>query len=170
MSIDESVLKKIIKNISGKNQSFKQINIYSANALILLRYLDLLNPKFSKAGAAAQILVMAVKKKFPKLWEATGLFDLPEHQLSGSYLPATFPVINDKLWNKAIKEAKGREGRLITIYNQRVSAVFRYNREVTPRFAMSSAAANMIEQGLKQKYPETWERLIKDVKPAAAIP
>lgn len=35
--------------------------LFVAHALIILRYLDLCNPKFSKAGASAQILIEWVK-------------------------------------------------------------------------------------------------------------
>lgn len=60
-SINKTKLDKIIKNLATPNQSFKQINIYNAKALIMLRYLDMLNPKFGKAGTASQLLVLGVQ-------------------------------------------------------------------------------------------------------------
>lgn len=162
--INEEVMAKIITDLQSGVQSLKQVNIYSARALVMLRYLDLCAPQFSKAGAASQILVQEVKNEYPDLWKAVSEHeDIPENK-SQTTLPTKYPVINIELWKTALKEASVREGRLITIYNQRLSAVFRYLMVTTPRFKMSSNAASLIERGLSTRYPKIWRKLLKDLK------
>jgi len=47
----------------------------------------------------------------------------------------------------------------ITFVNNKVKAVLVYLRKTVPDISISKMAAEMVEDAVKQKYPELWQRL-----------
>lgn len=158
MKLDETILQQIIKSLD-KGQEFRQVQIYSRPALVILRYLDLSTPGFSKGGAAGELLTEPVKKEYPVLWEKLTALNIPETEEKDIYLPRKFPKIIKTKWAQAVKESKERKGRLVTVYNPKVSAILRYNMQTIPRYKMSAEAAKLIEEEISRRYPDVWGKV-----------
>jgi hypothetical protein len=159
MKIKEPVLKEVIETIRTGATKDRKITFYSTSASRILRYIDLMTPGFSKGGAAAQALSITVAKAYPELWE------IAEKELPGrtreadkKFLPDTIEIDNDTL-NKVFEETDATQGRIITIYNMRLTAVFRYLANTEPRFSISKEAGKLIDAYLSEKYPELWEKI-----------
>lgn len=158
MKLDETILQQIIQSLD-KGQTFKQVQVYSRPALVVLHYLDLSTPGFSKGGAVEEMLAEAVKKEYPDLWEKLTELNIPETEEKETYLPRKFPKIVKTKWAQAVDEAKGRKGRVVNTYNPKISVILRYNRKTIPRYKMSAEAAKLIEQEISRRYPDVWEKV-----------
>ncbi|MCK4938546.1 MAG: hypothetical protein KAR85_08075 [Methanosarcinales archaeon] len=60
---------------------------------------------------------------------------------------------------QALAETRTREGRIVTVYSPRLTALFRYLDYTTPRFSVSNHAAKLLEEILAREYPQMWERI-----------
>lgn len=45
----------------------------------------------------------------------------------------------------------------ITLWSARSAAVFRYLRKTEPEFSISNEASNLIDEAVKNKYPDIWK-------------
>jgi hypothetical protein len=137
----------------------KKLTIYSRPAATILRYLDLTQAQFSRAGAAAEIMEKEVQKEYKDLWN---LFKdkgvLTTVKLERSYWPLDIKEADEKIWAQALEETNTRKGRLITIYHPRMAVVLRYLDLTTPRFSLSDEAGRLLENAMKKKVPGLWGR------------
>jgi hypothetical protein len=158
METDEAILQKTLTDLKEGTQAMRQIQFYSRPALIILRYLDLTTPMFSKGGAAGELLMQALKEKYTALWNRLTELEVLEPEERGTYLPEKFPPISVTKWKRAVKESQERMGRVAMVYNPKVAAIFRYNMQTIPRYKMSTEAAKLIEEVLEKRYPEEWAK------------
>ena len=67
--------------------------------------------------------------------------------------------INSQALNAAI--AQGCKDPRISTYSPFVMSVLRYLRKTTPEFSMSEMASNLLENAIREKYPELSEQVEK---------
>ncbi len=58
---------------------------------------------------------------------------------------------------KAIIFKEVEKNPRITLWSQKSSAVFRYLKKTQPEFSISKEASILIDEAVKNKYPEIWE-------------
>ena len=159
MEFNEPVFQKTIKIVKTGNIVQKKVAIYSHKAMVLLRYLQLSNPKFSRSRAAREKLFQIIPEHHPELWERI-LSEIPLKkesipQWEGKTSQLKRPQI--KLLNEAFAETKTTESRIITVYSPQLAALFKYLDHTTIRFNTSAHGAEMLEEILSREYPEIWE-------------
>lgn len=163
--INENVLNQVIEAAKGKDPLCKKITLYSRPAQIILRYLDLTIPQYSRSGAAAELLSEAIKEEYSDLWGRICSAGVPNTvSLSKSYWHKRFPKIDEKIWGQAVEETKPRVGRIITIFHPRVAAVMRYYTQTTPRYNLSKESATILERALSKKYADVWKKALEAIK------
>lgn len=69
----------------------------------------------------------------------------------------TEPIGDTQIWREAIKIAE--EEPRITFVSSRVKAILIYLRKTVPDVNVSKITAEIVEDAVKQKYPELWRRL-----------
>lgn len=161
MEFNEQILHDIMEAAKTGPTVDRKIALYSHKALVLLRYLELSNPKFSRGGAAGEKLTRVVPEHHPELWERI-VSEVPapkekKSEWAGKAEQLKHP--DATVIEKAMSEAKTREGRIVTVYSPRLAALFRYLDHTTPRFSLSNHAAELLEEILAREYPEMWERI-----------
>ena len=67
--------------------------------------------------------------------------------------------IDPRALNAAI--AQGRKDPRISTYSPFVMSVLRYLRKTTPEFSMSEMASDLLENAIREKYPELSEQIEK---------
>ncbi len=60
--------------------------------------------------------------------------------------------------------AKGCEDPRISGYSEFAMSVLRYLRKTTPEFSMSGAASSLLEEALREKYPELSARVAEEIE------
>ncbi|MGZ7049847.1 MAG: hypothetical protein ACXVHO_07545 [Methanobacterium sp.] len=63
--------------------------------------------------------------------------------------------LNDEIVEEILAEIK--KNPRISLWSAKSAAVLRYLRKTEPEFSISSEASLLIEQAVKEKYPEIWE-------------
>lgn len=76
----------------------------------------------------------------------------PEHPKSDAK-PSESELLEQAI-SEAVKYPK------TTIFSPAAAAVFRYRWLTNTRYSMSNEARELLEEGLKKKYPGIWERVI----------
>ena len=61
---------------------------------------------------------------------------------------------NDKI--EQIKEEVGKNPR-ISLWSAKSAACLRYLKKTTPEFSISNEASLILEEAIKEKYPEIWK-------------
>ena len=69
--------------------------------------------------------------------------------------PVVVDVIHQKIID-AILEDVGKNPR-VSFWSARTAAVLRFLRKTEPEFSISSEASLLMEEAVKEKYPEIWE-------------
>ena len=69
--------------------------------------------------------------------------------------PVEVDVIHQKIID-AILEDVGKNPR-VSFWSARTAAVLRFLRKTEPEFSISSEASLLMEEAVKEKYPEIWE-------------
>ena len=98
------------------------------------RGLDALIKKPSKPKKAEK---KEVKDKKPKIETST-----------------SFSLSDDKI--EQIKEEVGKNPR-ISLWSAKSAACLRYLKKTTPEFSISNEASLILEEAIKEKYPEIWK-------------
>ena len=52
----------------------------------------------------------------------------------------------------------------ITLWSPEAAAVLRYLRKTIPEFSISNEASKLLEKAIKEKYPEVWSSVEKQMK------
>lgn len=82
--------------------------------------------------------------------------------------PENSEVVTEKLEVKtakvgdAMKEAN--ENPRISLWSFKSAAVLKYLRKTIPEFSMSDEASKLLEEAIKDKYPQIWEEMEKQLK------
>jgi hypothetical protein len=158
MKFDDSILTDVIEKIQSGTTKDRKISLYSVPAMRILRYLDMTTPRFSRSGAAAQLLTAAVEKAYPELWKAVS-DSLPDRtrETDVQFMPETIENVDGKILQTAFEETSTSQGAIVTIYSQRLTAVFRYFSLIKPRYSISNESGSLLEKELAEKYPGMWE-------------
>lgn len=86
--------------------------------------------------------------------------DLESKTVDDQELEKRFVVEHELELNKKIIEeilAEIKKNPRISLWSARSAAVLRYLRKTEPEFSISSEASLLIEEAIKEKYPEIWE-------------
>jgi len=133
---------------------------YSKKSLEILKYFELTIPEFRKGVLASKVLEKKVQEHYPEEYECAVKSTSAGLLKGRSPTKQENPVldgIDEIILKQARDETKDRLGRLVSIYNHKITAVLRYFSKVTPRYSISHAAAILLEEGLKEIYPEFWK-------------
>lgn len=71
----------------------------------------------------------------------------------------SFSLSDDKI--EQIKEEVGKNPR-ISLWSAKSAACLRYLKKTTPEFSISNEASLILEEAIKEKYPEIW-KLFEDL-------
>ena len=66
----------------------------------------------------------------------------------------SFSLSDDKI--EQIKEEVGKNPR-ISLWSAKSAACLRYLKKTTPEFSISNEASLILEEAIKEKYPEIWK-------------
>ena len=69
--------------------------------------------------------------------------------------PAEVNVIHQKIIDAILEDVK--KNPRISFWSARTAAVLRFLRKTEPEFSISSEASLLMEEAVKEKYPEIWE-------------
>ncbi len=72
----------------------------------------------------------------------------------------TGPVADAQIWREAVRLAE--EEPRITFVSGKVKAILIYLRKTVPDLSASKITAEIVEDAVKQKYPELWQRLSQE--------
>ena len=86
----------------------------------------------------------------------TQIVDEPPPESTGTTL-SDGPETQSQTWREAIRIAQ--EEPRISFVSQKVKAVLMYLRKTTPEFNVSRATAALVEEAVKQRYPDLWKRV-----------
>lgn len=114
-----------------------------------------MNPENKQNGALGRGLDALISKKYVKESETE-----PESTVSGEEIDKKITAnkaLNSN--NKIVKEiiAEIKKNPRISLWSAKSAAVLRYLRKTEPEFSISSEASILIENAVKEKYPEIWK-------------
>lgn len=166
MSINAPVFKKTIHKYQSGTIVQRKVAIYSHATMVVLRYLQLTNPKFSRSKAAREILIEHAKENYPELWEQI-LSKIPYNRITektisewqGKKTQLEHPKID--ILKQAYSETLGDNTKIITIYSPQLSTLYSYLDNTTPRFSASSHGAKILEDKIAKDYPVLWTKLFR---------
>jgi hypothetical protein len=168
MKINGPVFKKTIRKYKSRTIVQRKVAIYSHATMIVLRYLQLTNPKFSRSKAAREILIEHAKENYSDMWDLI-LSEIPYNRITeetvsewqGKKTQLDNPKI-DKL-SQAYSEILGNNTKIITIYSPQLSALYTYLDNTTPRFSASSYGAKILEDKIAKDHPGIWNKVQKQL-------
>jgi len=151
MIINTHALKKAV-SVTEQVDGGKKVTVYSKAALRALKYFELTIPSFSKGVVAALILEDEIRKHYPFEWAEIEQA-VPEKNTMGDHEIPEITLINQTVLMQADEETATRDGRLVTVYDPRVATMLRYLAYTRPRFTRSKGAAELLELGLQNRFP-----------------
>ncbi|MGZ7117682.1 MAG: hypothetical protein ACXVHS_09600 [Methanobacterium sp.] len=78
-----------------------------------------------------------------------------DQELEEKFVVGHATDLNDEIVEEILAEIK--KNPRISLWSAKSAAVLRYLRKTEPEFSISSEASLLIEQAVKEKYPEIWE-------------
>ncbi|MEM2346341.1 MAG: hypothetical protein QXN49_07250 [Archaeoglobaceae archaeon] len=69
--------------------------------------------------------------------------------------------IDSEILRRVIDES--RRNPRVTLWSVKCSAVLRILRKTTPEFSISEVAAEILEEGLRRRYPEIWKAVENEI-------
>ena len=177
MIIDESKLKKAVDLTMASNGG-RGISLWSRDGARVLRYFEHTIIGFSRGVAAADVLEEMVETAYPEIWNAVSDYIPPadgmqvqcpmcnewytpkyaaHNQKTKQAMPVLGGIDRDELKAAEIELDK-RSNCLISVYSSRVSATMRYLSLTETKFTISKTAAELLEIGLVELYPEFFSR------------
>ena len=69
--------------------------------------------------------------------------------------PAEVDVIHQKIIDAILEDVQ--KNPRVSFWSARTAAVLRFLRKTEPEFSISSEASLLMEEAVKEKYPEIWE-------------
>ena len=168
MVLNKKLFKKIITTQKTGNMVQKKVAIYSHSTMVILRYLQLSYPKFSRSKAAKEILIEHAKKNHPELWEKI-LSEIPykrdeennEQHIHEKGYKLDHP--KTKILIQAYSETLESNNKILTIYSPQLSAFYDYLKNTIPRFSASSYGAKILEEEIEKEYSVLWNKVQKQM-------
>ena len=110
-----------------------------------------------QGGALGRGLDALISKEYVKDSEGEPVKDenVTKEPLKDLEEPVEVDVIHQKIID-AILEDVGKNPR-VSFWSARTAAVLRFLRKTEPEFSISSEASLLMEEAVKEKYPEIWE-------------
>ena len=105
-----------------------------------------------QGGALGKGLDALISKKYVK---EEGNESLPEELDNELEVPAKIKEISEKMLDDILADVK--KNPRISFWSARTAAVLRFLRKTEPEFSISSEASILMEEAIKEKYPEIWE-------------
>ena len=111
----------------------------------------------NQGGALGKGLDALISKKYVKDSEIEApKAEIPkEMPLNDLETQAEVAKINEKIVEDILTDVK--KNPRISFWSARTAAVLRFLRKTEPEFSISSEASILIEEAVKEKYPEIWE-------------
>lgn len=166
MNFNPRILDQTIASVQTGDLVQKKVAIYSQKASILLRYIQLTKPKFSRAKASREKLFELAHENHPEIWEKI-LLEIPPKKKgneNGSHWGGNKTHLNQpvaSILDEAHKETESNDSRIITIYSPQLASLFKYLDSTVIRFKTSSYGAELLESKLEQDYPVIWAQICK---------
>ena len=138
----------------------KRLTLYASKATIPIRYVDIITPLFSMAGAATGLIEEQMEKDYPELYqrviEGFGKPDFSKHAQTVKDIDMN--NLNPHMVTKAKAEVKHQSGKTLAIYNERIAAIIRYFMLTTPRYSISKELGGLLEKRINTIHPEIWDK------------
>ena len=106
-----------------------------------------------QGGALGKGLDALINKKFVK--ESEDEIVVSKKELEDKLKVDTALELNEEIIDGVLDEIK--KNPRISLWSAKSAAVLRYLRKTEPEFSISSEASILIENAVKEKYPEIWE-------------
>lgn len=106
----------------------------------------------NQGGALGKGLDALISKEYVKDSETETPKEEPVKDLKGQN---EINVIHEKIVDDILTDV--RKNPRISFWSARTAAVLRFLRKTEPEFSISSEASLLIEEAVKEKYPEIWE-------------
>ena len=112
-----------------------------------------------QGGALGRGLDALISKEYVKDPEVEPVKEetITEEPVKNLEEPAEVDVIHQKIID-AILEDVGKNPR-VSFWSARTAAVLRFLRKTEPEFSISSEASLLMEEAVKENYPEIWEMI-----------
>ena len=108
-----------------------------------------------QAGALGKGLDALISKKYVKEDETESKKDFLEEEIDEKLVVKSALNLNEEIIEEILVEIK--KNPRISLWSAKSAAVLRYLRKTEPEFSISSEASLLIENAVKEKYPEIWE-------------
>lgn len=110
-------------------------------------------------GSLGRGLDALIKKSTPKKKKETKDKTKQETIIKEAPKPKTEPNTNLSLNDEKIEQIKKEveKNPRISLWSAKSAACLRYLKKTTPEFSISNEASSILEEAIKNKYPEIWE-------------
>lgn len=110
-----------------------------------------------QGGALGRGLDALIKKEHPKDSETEPVKEeiITKEPVENLEEPVEIDVIHQKIIDAILEDV--RKNPRISFWSARTAAVLRFLRKTEPEFSISSEASLLMEEAIKEKYPEIWE-------------
>jgi hypothetical protein len=106
----------------------------------------------NQGGALGRGLDALISKEYVKDSKSETVKEEPVKGLEGQ---TEVNEVNEKIVADILTDVK--KNPRISFWSARTAAVLRFLRKTEPEFSISSEASLLIEEAVKEKYPEIWE-------------
>jgi len=111
----------------------------------------------NQGGALGRGLDALISKEYVKdsETEASNIESPKEEPVNDLEIQAEVNRLNEKIVEDILTDVK--KNPRISFWSARTAAVLRFLRKTEPEFSISSEASLLMEEAIKEKYPEIWE-------------
>ena len=162
MDINKKELNRAIEEVqTGK--FIIRLTAYASKATAPIRYLSIITPQFTMAGAATGLIEEQIEKDYPELYQrAIEVFGKPHPSKSTKTIKdMDITNLDPHTVTKAKAEAANHSGKTLAIYNERVAVIVRYFKLTTPRYSISKELAALLEKRITSIHPGIWDAFNK---------
>lgn len=106
----------------------------------------------NQSGALGKGLDALISKKY--VAEEDSKTDIPEEEFDEIEAVDSAMLLNEEIVEGILAEIK--KNPRISLWSAKSAAVLRYLRKTEPEFSISNEASILIEEAVKEKYPEIW--------------
>ncbi|MEL7670693.1 hypothetical protein [Methanobacterium sp.] len=110
-----------------------------------------------QGGALGRGLDALISKEYVKDSEVEPVKEeiVTEEPVKNLEEPAEVDVIHQKIIDAILEDVQ--KNPRVSFWSARTAAVLRFLRKTEPEFSISSEASLLMEEAVKEKYPEIWE-------------
>ena len=138
----------------------KRLTLYANKATIPIRYVDIITPLFSMAGAATGLIEEQMAKDYPELYQyaTVGFGETHPSKHAQAVKDMDISSLDPHTVTQAKAEAEHQSGKTLAIYNERIAAIIRYFMLTTPRYSISKELGGLLEKRISNIHPEIWDK------------